>query len=166
MAPEWVKKLPMGLIDAAGKRYNVRADLLAAICITESSGDPNATRFEKGWRYFWHPLQWAEKLGIPTDEETAGQATSWGLMQVMGAVARQHGFGLHLNRLLEPEFSLEYACKHLVWLRPRAQEESDLIACYNGGWGSLQKMPSGMYHNQRYVDKVHARLLEIRQLLS
>lgn len=69
--------------EAAGK-YGLDPVLLAAQVMQESSGDPLATRFEPAFHWFY-----GQALD---DAERRWQATSWGLMQVMGATARGLGF--------------------------------------------------------------------------
>ena len=154
------------LATATASRHKLDPVLVHAIISVESAWNTWAVRFEPGYRYFFHVLDFADALHLSTGTEEASQRTSWGLMQIMGAVARERGFASHLPQLCDPALGIEYGCRHLVWLRQYAQEESDLVAMYNGGRGALKKTTAGMYSNQQYVNKVHARLVALRALPS
>ena len=84
--------------------------------------------------------------GVAPDAEWWGQQTSWGLTQVMGAVARERGFaGDFLTELLDVETNLAYGARHLAGLiawaeRRGASAAADVrlaaaLAAYNGGTG-------------------------------
>jgi soluble lytic murein transglycosylase-like protein len=83
---------------------------------------------------------------------------SWGLMQIMGSVARQYGFKGNLSSLTEPEINIEIGCKHFV--SKYSVEPKDMISAYNAG--SPKKTPEGLYVNQGYVDKVCAAWTRLR----
>lgn len=52
-------------------------------------------------------------LALPATEEIA-RSTSWGLMQVMGQVAREHGLATEfLSEMCSPEVGVEIGCKVL-----------------------------------------------------
>lgn len=140
--------------------------LILAIICQESSGEPHATRFEPHYRWLWFARELAEKHETTYEKECQGQMTSWGLMQIMGAVAREYGFQGELEELLDkPELAVEYGCKHLKALRARCHEEADLISSYNQG--SPKKTVGGLYLNQKgYVDPVAGYLRELRKLVD
>jgi soluble lytic murein transglycosylase-like protein len=73
-------------------------------------------------------------LGLLPTEEIA-RSTSWGLMQVMGQVAREHGFkNEFLAELCEPAVGLEMGC--LVLARKLTSTAGDLtrgLLLWNGG---------------------------------
>jgi soluble lytic murein transglycosylase-like protein len=75
----------------AAVRYSVNPALLCAIVEQESSWNTQATRYEPAFyeRYIV-PLNVPGITLVP--EEATGRATSWGLCQVMGQVAREHGY--------------------------------------------------------------------------
>jgi soluble lytic murein transglycosylase-like protein len=80
------------------------------------------------------------------------QKTSFGLMQVMGAVFREYGFEGWLSQIVtSPELQLEFGCKHLSKKIRRYGKESG-IAAYNAG--SPRRKPDGKFVNQYYVDNV------------
>lgn len=87
--------------------------------------------------------------------ERSGQKMSWGLMQVMGAVAREYGFkGTFLSELCDPHVGLKYGMIHVQTLFKRYNGHwPDVIAAYN--MGSPRRVDGGAYENQEsYVDVV------------
>ena len=94
------------------------------------------------------------------------QQTSWGLMQIMGAVARERGFRGWLTELCDPQVNLEWDCRHLRWMLDHPLDYglsiaqgpavlkgtlADLAAAWNGG---ARVVMDGKYKNQPYVDRV------------
>jgi len=149
----------------AAEAFRLDVNLIRAIVAIESSYNPKATRFEKDWKYFFHPREFADKLGIPLEEEEKNQATSFGLMQVMVAVTRELGFNSRLEGLLVPQVSLYYGCKKLKRLfcsKMCDGAEEKVVAAYNAG--SPRITSGGMFENQVYVDKVFRVLRELRKL--
>ena len=100
-------------IRLAAQQRNLDADLITAMVRVESDGNPWAWNPEPSYRYLYdvrkqrpfRPLSVTEAItkrppadfhalaGDP-DQEWWGQQASWGLMQVMGALARELGFRL------------------------------------------------------------------------
>ena len=60
--------------------------LVCAVVEQESAWDADAIRYEPAFR-----ARYVAPLELPPTEEIA-RSISWGLMQVMGQVAREHGF--------------------------------------------------------------------------
>lgn len=141
------------LIAKKAAEFAVEPELVQAIIEVESGGMPYTTRFEPDWRYLLKPELYAQLLRITIPTETMLQQFSWGLMQIMGAVARELGFRGHLTQLCDPETNLHYGCKKLAMLAHRYPNTSDVIAAYNAGH---PRMVQGKYDNQGYVDKVYA----------
>lgn len=150
--------------------------LIASFILTESSGNPWAWNPEPPYRFLWdvkaqkpfRPLTVEERtsevppkdfpgmLGADRDAEWWGQQCSWGLMQVMGGVARERGFtDRYLTGLCAPEPNLWVGCRHLAALSRRYTGE-DVYAAYNAG--SPRRAASGLYENQSYVDKIRIQL--------
>lgn len=157
MTPEWMKKWEPGMyerIKAAASRHGLEPEWVAAIVQVESAGNPSAVRFEANWRYFCNVQMHAKRLRITEDSEKTLQQFSWGLMQVMGSVAREWGYPDPLFTLCEHSRSLEYGCRHLKNMRRRFPTGRDWIAAYNAG--SPRKRPDGTYENESYVRKVVA----------
>ena len=124
-------------------------ELVYAICVVESSLDPYAIRYEPNYKYLT-----ADQVHLaPT--ERIGQMCSWGIMQVMGAVAREHGFTYkYFSKLCDPTEGLTYGCLHLAKYKAKYQQWPDAIAAYNAGSPRRALGPDGPYMNQFYVDKV------------
>lgn len=140
-------------------QFLISPKLAKAIASVESSFNPNAVRFEPAWNLFVYPITYANTYKISLDQEKKWQATSWGLMQVMGAVARELGFDGPLPDLLKPENAIFFGCKKLGQLHRKYNNLNDIIAAYNAGHPKLKV--DGFYVNQIYVDRVNVALLKI-----
>jgi soluble lytic murein transglycosylase-like protein len=103
--------------------------LVQAVIEHESSWNPWAARYEPG---FYNTYTSHMKV---TDTEKTLRATSFGLMQVMGQVAREKGFDdKFLTALLDPLNSVTYGCRKLKDCLDR--ENGDIrgaLLRYNGG---------------------------------
>lgn len=83
--------------------------LVCAVIEQESAWDAHAIRYEPAFR-----TRYVAPLGLPPTEEIA-RSISWGLMQVMGQVAREHNFaGKFLSALCEPAAGIEIGCSVLA----------------------------------------------------
>lgn len=150
-------------IEAAARQYGLSPFLVAAMVEVESSHIPWTIRYEPG--FFDRYLRVQEVRGIrPCSSETERRmrATSFGLLQVMGQVARERGFtGTYLTALCDPATGLDLGCKHLAWTRERLaarriNDSVSLCAAYNGGVGAVHA--AGDYTNPEYPAKVLAVL--------
>lgn len=144
------------LIDVAARPIGVDPDLIEAITLQESGGNPWAYNPEPRYRYLWNvrtrrpfraltadelaskapPPDFPCLAGDP-DQEWWGQQASWGLMQIMGAVAREHGCDVpYLPQLCEPVLNLSIGCRVVQGLLLWAHGDVALAAgAYNGGKG-------------------------------
>lgn len=86
------------------------------------------------------------------DQEWWGQQASWGLMQIIGGVARECGFkGPYLPELLNPEINLRFGCRHLIKkLKAAGQDVIKALLAWNGGG------------NPNYPQEVVARMSHYR----
>lgn len=164
-------------IQDAAADHELPAALVAAIVLQESAGNPWAWNPEPHYRYLvdvatgepFRTLTPEERLSqVPPkdfpclagdrDAEWWGQQASWGLMQLMGAVARELGMNprLHLPKLCDSELNLDLGCKHLANLRRRFQRPHGwrgVVAAYNAG--SPRSDDGGVtFINQHYVDGI------------
>lgn len=99
----------IALARAAAARHALDPALICAVIEQESAWDPHAMRYEPSFR-----LRYVSPLGLAPTEEVA-RSISWGLMQVMGQVAREHGFnGKFLSALCTPDAGLEIGCAVLA----------------------------------------------------
>ena len=141
----------------------ISPDLVQAMVQQESGGDPWAYRFEPDFydRYIKNNEKVTAPAGVSLVTEQIGRATSFGLMQIMGQVARERGFqGRYLTALCEPTVGLLWGCRHLARFFERHKNLDDAIASYNAG--SPRKSTDGTYSNQKYVDAVKIRMKAIR----
>jgi hypothetical protein len=128
--------------------FRLPINLVKAICQIESSFNPWAFRYEPAYKYIL-----GDKLTM-TDTERFGQKCSWGLMQVMGGVARELDYQGPFPQLCEPDIGVRYGCRHLAKFYCRWPNWEDAIASYNAG--APRKLATGEYYNQHYVNKVQA----------
>lgn len=127
----------IALARAAAAHHELDPALVCAIIEQESAWNPHAIRYEPGFR-----TRYVAPLGLPPTEEIA-RSISWGLMQVMGQVAREHGFtGKFLSALCDPTLGLDIGCAALASKISTAQKsgqgiDASEIACalalWNGG---------------------------------
>ncbi|RJX18978.1 MAG: lytic transglycosylase domain-containing protein [Desulforudis sp.] len=147
------------LIQAAAAKYDLDPFLVGAMVLTESGGDPWAARYEPAWRGIVQTK--GLKPSTCSDEtEQRLQMTSFGLMQVMGAVAREHKFQGWLTRVCDPEAGLDLGCRHLRQKIDRFGSIDAGIAAYNQG--NDRRGPDGRFANQPYVDKVKGRMQALK----
>lgn len=130
------------LVEAARDR-GVRPALVVGLAWKESSFQWWAGKHEPTYPYLWDV-----KANKPTRSEAVGslgmvsqatelvfQRTSWGLLQVMGAVARELGFReVLLSHLLDARLSASYGAQLLANLLKRHNgDEADALSAYNAG---------------------------------
>jgi hypothetical protein len=161
-------------VEDVARRHGLEPDLVEGVCRVESSGNRFAWNPEPHYRYLWNvktkqpfrkmtAAEVASKrppVDFPTlagdrDQEYWGQQSSWGLMQVMGAVAREFGFQEpYLPQLCEVRYGLEFGCAVLQSrVRWSGGDVDKALAAYNagqGGWkngiGYAQKVRSAWAH--------------------
>lgn len=157
------------LIAHHANEHRVPAELAQAMVQVESSGDPCAWNPEPHYRYLWDvakkaPFRKLTEAEIASerppadfpflagdrDQEWWAQQASWGAMQVMGAVAREHGLRTPYLTILcaDPGVGLHYGCLHLATLYKRHQTWPAAVRAYNTG--SPAESPLGVI----YWDKV------------
>jgi soluble lytic murein transglycosylase-like protein len=99
----------IALARATASKHALDAALVCAVVEQESGWDAHAIRYEPAFR-----TRYVAPLGLPPTEEVA-RSISWGLMQVMGQVAREHGFtGKFLSALCDPATGLDIGCAVLA----------------------------------------------------
>jgi soluble lytic murein transglycosylase-like protein len=140
------------IINSLANFNGVDPDLAISIAEVESHFNELAVRFEANWKYLIHVESLARNSHISQDSERILQMCSWGMMQVMGSVARELGHRGNLLELTRPELGVRYGCLKLKELTKKYSNQEDLIAAYNAG--SPRKLDTGKYVNQIYVNKV------------
>jgi soluble lytic murein transglycosylase-like protein len=181
------------IVVAAGKQA-IDPNLVQAVMEQESNYVPWAWNPEPRYRYFvnvrtrkpFRPITDAEGAAefpprdFPTlagdaDQEWWGQQASWGLMQVLGAVAREDGCTApYLTALCDPMTNLQFGCQHLAGLLAWARGlytglasgeviavQMSALAAYNGG--RKGNAPDGPIRNKDYAQRVMARYDRIRK---
>jgi len=168
------------LISQAAATFRLRADVLTAQVYVESGGNAYAWNPEPAYRYLWD-VKRGQPFRILTEEERTSeiapadfptlagdrdqefwaQQASWGLLQVMGALARERHFtGPYLTELVDPLVNIGLAAGHLSDLVVWAQGDyTQALAAYNGGRGGNTHPP---FRNQAYADRVFTELRKRR----
>ena len=144
-------------IERCAATHKVDPDVIEAMVWQESGSNTFAWNPEPRYRYFWNVKQGkpfrsvngAEtaakvppadftSIGGDSDQEWWGQQASWGLLQIMGAVAREQGFrGVYLVELSQPTLNLDIGCRFFAGLMKWAKGDTwQAVAAYNGGRGN------------------------------
>lgn len=136
------------LILANAEVFGIDPIVTASQVWTESSGNPGARRREPGFVWFFHPTQGplhdsslnAEEnrrkaLDLLGQEEFEFQTTSHGLLQIMGAIARELGYKGTEQQFYDPDMNLHYGCKKLAaCLRQAKGDIRGALTRYNGSY--------------------------------
>ena len=160
--PLWLAMLPLNLITEICDIRRIEKELIAAIVSIESNGNSNATRYEPRFRWLYKPAEFARRNYITEGTERTHQRTSWGLMQVMGSVAREKFYNGPLNKLNDPRLGLNYGIDHLLGFIDKYDSLEDAISAYNQG-GNYKK-EDGTFKNQAYVDKIMKKYTYLKNL--
>lgn len=148
------------LVNSYANKYKLDVKLVDAIICQESSYRQWASKFEPGIDTFDHPDAFAKINNISLATEKNEQATSYGLMQLLGRTARMPAINFvePLPYLYEIQICLNYGCKYLAYLCKKYIDMQDVISAYNRG--SPLKI-DGKYKNQEYVDGVMKYMKEM-----
>jgi soluble lytic murein transglycosylase-like protein len=163
-------------IAVKAKQFGIPEALLRAMVWVESGGNLFAMRYEPFYAYLWDAAQGRPFRKLSAGEvnsalppkgflaqpgltlsratEWMGQKSSWGPMQVMGAVARELGFNGYFTELCAP-LGVYYGCKHLQRLADRFLAPhgwKGVAAAYNAG--TPRRNSEGRWVNQGYLDKL------------
>lgn len=110
--------------------------LVCAVCHHESNWEPSATRYEQQfYDKYIAPIISITVFGNICSRSTEQRlrAFSFGLMQIMGQVARERGCTReYLTELCIPQFGLDYGCLQLKLMLQGRTVEQGLLR-YNGG---------------------------------
>lgn len=122
----------IALTRAIASTHELDPALVCAVVEQESAWDSHAMRYEPGFR-----ARYVAPLRLPPTEEIA-RSISWGLLQVMGQVAREHGFEeKFLSVLCDPAAGLQIGCMVLAAkLAAAAGNVPRGLALWNGGANS------------------------------
>jgi soluble lytic murein transglycosylase-like protein len=141
-----LKQYLITIASQKAEEYGLESSLVCAVIEQESNWNPWAMRFEPAFyaKYIVPSLE----VGHFGPTEANARATSWGLMQVMGLVAREYGFGgPYLSELCDPQIGIDIGCKYMSVLYGKTGNNTkDALLRWNGGG------------NIAYPDQVMARM--------
>ena len=124
-------------------------EMMAGWIYTESAFDPWAVRYEPA---FERRYVTTAKQPDLSETERKMRSMSWGLLQIMGQVARECAFTTtYLSELLDPRTNIDLASTILKANHNKTGSWDGALAAYNGGLGGNQRPP---YRNQHYVNRV------------
>ena len=119
----------IALARAAVEKHALDPALVRAVVEQESAWDAHAMRYQPAFR-----TRCVAPLGLTPTEEVA-RSILWGLMQVMGHAAREHGFqGKFLSALCEPAAGLDIGGAVLAAKVAAVQRDlTRTLQLWNGG---------------------------------
>ncbi len=162
------------IIEHVAQSNGLPKQFVLGICKTESNLDRWAMRFEPDYRWLWDvhanrgykardqdmtldraPADFPASPGLTTHTEWIGQHTSYGVMQVMGSLAREFGFKGFFTQLCDVYTCCDIGCRYLVQLRDKYLHQygwQGVASAYNAG--SINLAAGGKFVNQAYPDAV------------
>ncbi len=155
----------LGFIVATARQAQIPPALVLGIIDVESSGDAAAARINP--MYVWTMPQAKRPALCTQDTETIFQKVAWGLMQIMGATARETGFDGWLPELTVPETNIRVGTAYLGVLMSRHMARHGIdgvVAAYNAG--APRKRADGKWINQGYVDRVTRAMTRYESILK
>jgi Transglycosylase SLT domain len=138
-------------IEKIADSYELDPDVVKAIVTQESNYNPYAIRYEPVYKYLYDVTHFSQFLLISTDTEMMTQKCSWGLGQIMGAVAREQGHVGPMGQLFDVDVNIKHICILIQKLALKAKSLEAVFSSYNDGLGALLKVKDGIYPNQGYV---------------
>lgn len=162
----------MKLAAEAARSHGLDPSLVLAVIEQESGFDTWAVNPEPHYRWLWDfrhnrpfrgltqderrnekpPLDFYSPPWTDRDAEWWCQQMSWGLMQTMGAVARERGFAEKwLTRLCDPYIGIEFGCRHLaVLMKATNGMVGSALLRWNGG-GNKNYPAEVLARRERYL---------------
>lgn len=126
-------------IKEAAEKHGLDPKILAALVAQESSGEPDAFRFERGFYRRYIKGKSASQLGetittLPWMINRILRASSFGLGQVMGQTAIEHGFSGELWELFDVSVNLDISARILADCIEKGEGDiEEGLLRYNGG---------------------------------
>jgi hypothetical protein len=140
----------LGTIKIISESHGLNPGVVYGVCMAESGLDQYAARYETGFKWT-SPTGFSKPPTCTSDTELVMQKTSWGVMQVMGALLREQGYKGWLNSIsCDVEAQIDHGCRYLAKQIKRYGDVAG-IAAYNSG---TPRIVDGAYVNQKYVDRV------------
>lgn len=128
----WTKEQMIAAAVTAAAKHNLPPALVCSIVQRESTWNPFAIRYEPGFfNKYVLPAYSSNKFDVT---EAKARSISWGLMQVMGEVARECGFKGDLSSLCDPEIGIDIGCQIFARkLKDNSGDVSRALLAWNGG---------------------------------
>jgi hypothetical protein len=145
-------------IESSASRYGIDPSWIAAIITQESQWKIQALRYESSYPYVYEVVNFAKLVKVSLATELCTQKISWGLGQVMGALAREQGFKGPMPDLLHPDVNIDQMGIRLKYLKKVSDKSTDVFSMYNAGPLVLKQIVNGVYPNQLYVNNVTSYL--------
>ena len=118
----------VGLAKKWATKYGLDPFIVCAVIEQESGWNPWAMRFEPAFL-----ARYISGMNLEATEAQA-RATSFGLMQIMGQVAREKGFqSKYLTQLCDPDVGVELGCRKLQECFSVQMDPETSLLAYNGG---------------------------------
>lgn len=137
-------------VTTAATKYALSPELLAAQVLVESSGQPDAFRFEPAFYKTYVKGNANAKAG----RFGPLAACSYGPLQILLETAVEIGFVGEPEELFIPEIGMTWGAKYLASLLTWAGGEYNKAwSAYNGGKGMAMTTP---FANQIYIDRIQA----------
>jgi soluble lytic murein transglycosylase-like protein len=116
----------------AAVKHNLPPPLVCSIVQRETTWNPFAIRYEAGFfNKYVLPAFSSNKFDVT---EAKARSISWGLMQVMGQVAREFGFKSDLASLCDPEIGIEIGCQVFAHkMKDNSGDVARALLAWNGG---------------------------------
>ena len=123
----------LSLAVAAAHTHDLDPSLVCAVIEQESSWNPWAMRYEPA--FFTKYVASLYTNNKVSASEAYARGFSWGLMQVMGQVARENGFAdRFLSGLCDPAIGIELGCRVLRKKLDCAKgDTAQALLAWNGG---------------------------------
>ena len=124
----------ISLARETARAHSIWPELVCAVVEQESSWDCWAMRYEPEF-YGRYVAPQLSRGAINGETEARARAFSWGLMQVMGQVAREHGFTAgSLATLCDAAVGVEVGCRVLAAKIAAAESNVErALLLWNGG---------------------------------
>lgn len=141
--------------------------LVAALILTESSGNPHAYRYEDGFYQRYLANQPSKHLGLVWDEgvteesERRLRAFSFGLCQIMGQTAREYGFEGPLPELFNTSINIRLGCQILGSHLKHFRDLDLALSAYNSGRAYVNR-----HGVTPYAAKVRHQLANASKLIT
>lgn len=159
---KWLnKELVNVLIKEYAKNFSLESQYVYAICMQESSMNPDAVRYEPN--FYLKYIKNAENIelearkirGVSKETELKLRACSFGIMQVMGQTARELGFnGTFLTELCRIDLGMFFGCAYLQKQLNRYDNYPAAISAYNAGSATDKNkdyVNSILHHTHKYA---------------